>query len=149
MSQRKQVLASVTAAAIGCFTSCAREAVSSPIVVTRLMCARSACAWRKAPSARLRDSSTRRFISINPVISKAAARKATNRKKVADSLAWGNSLRRKKRSKANAESATENRPGPSPPKRLLTVTARRKHDEGASMGRATTSATPQETVARP
>src|SRR6185369_10355325 len=30
-----------------------QEAVSSPMVVTRLTCARSACAWRNASSARL------------------------------------------------------------------------------------------------
>ena len=41
VSHRMHVLASVTAAAIGWFTSCAREAVSSPIVVTRLTRARS------------------------------------------------------------------------------------------------------------
>ena len=36
VSDRTQVLASVTIAAIGCFTSCAREAVSSPMVVSLL-----------------------------------------------------------------------------------------------------------------
>jgi len=49
---------------------------------------------------------------------------------------------------AKAERPTDNRPGPKPPNRLLTVTARRKHDAGASMGHATASATPQQIVAR-
>jgi hypothetical protein len=50
--------------------------------------------------------------------------------------------------KAKAERATDNRPGPKPPKRLLTVTASRKHDAGASMGQATASATLQDITAR-
>src|SRR3989442_15280189 len=45
VSHRTQALASATAAVIGWFTSCAREAVSAPMVVTRFTCARSACAW--------------------------------------------------------------------------------------------------------
>jgi len=53
-SQRKEVLALVTAAAIGWIHFVAKEAVSSPMVVTRLTCARSACAWRSASSACLR-----------------------------------------------------------------------------------------------
>jgi len=97
----------------------------------------------------VRDSSTRRFISINAVISNVAIRKAANRKKVGDPCAGGNVLHRKKWSKAKAERATDKRPGPKPPKRLLTVTARRKHDEGASIGPASASATPQEIIARP
>jgi hypothetical protein len=87
--------------------------------------------------------------SIKAVISKVAIRKTANRKKVADSWASGNVLHRKKWSKAKAERATDKRPGPKPPKRLLTVTARRKHDEGASIGQATARATPQEIIARP
>jgi len=48
----------VTAAAIGCLISWAREAVSSPIVVTLFMCARSARFLRnrsRSSSARLRS----------------------------------------------------------------------------------------------
>src|SRR6266481_2771300 len=45
-SHRKQVLALVTAAEIGCLISCASDAVNSPIVVTLLKCARSACTCR-------------------------------------------------------------------------------------------------------
>ena len=54
-SHRTQVFASVTAAAIGCLISWASEAANSLMVVTRFMYARSACAWRKASSARLRS----------------------------------------------------------------------------------------------
>jgi hypothetical protein len=67
----------------------------------------------------LRDSSTSRFISINPVIRKVATRKTANRKKVADSWAGGKVLHRKKQSKARAERATDKRPGPKTPKSLL------------------------------
>jgi len=86
---------------------------------------------------------------MSAVTSKVAIRKTANRKKVAESGAGGNVLHRKKCSKAKAERATDRRPGPKPPKRLLTVTARRKHDEGASIGQATARAIPQEIIARP
>jgi len=81
-------------------------------------------------------------------MSSVATRKTTNRKKTAGSSAGGNVLRRKKWLKAREERPTDKRPGPRPPKRLLTVTARRKHDAGASMGQAIASAAPQEIVAR-
>jgi hypothetical protein len=83
------------------------------------------------------------------VISNAAARKTANRKSVAGSWAGGNVLHKKKESKARAERATDKSPGPKPPKRVLTVTAKRKHDAGASIGQATASAIPQEIIAKP
>jgi hypothetical protein len=51
--------------------------------------------------------------------------------------------------KAGEERTIENRPGPEPPNRLLTVTARREQDEAASIGQGTASAIPQQIVARP
>src|SRR5579863_5121949 len=119
------------------------------MVVTRLTCAKSDCARRSASWARVRDSSTRRFTSISAVISKVSITKTANRKKVAVSWAGGNVLHRKKCSNAKAERTTDKSPGPNPPKRLLAVTARRKHDEGASIGQASPRATPQEIIARP
>lgn len=53
-----QLLALVIAAAIGCFISCASEAVNSPNMLTRLMCARSASSCRsfsRSCSAHLRS----------------------------------------------------------------------------------------------
>src|SRR5580693_7975146 len=119
------------------------------MVVTRLTRAKSDCARRSASWARVRDSPTRRFTSISAVINNVAITKTAKRTKVAVSWAGGNVLHRKKCSNAKAERATDKRPGPNPPKRLLTVTASRKHDEGASIGHASTSATPQEIIARP
>ena len=54
-SQRKAAWALSTVAAIGWLTSWATEAVSCPIVATRLAWVSSACAERKASSARLRS----------------------------------------------------------------------------------------------
>jgi hypothetical protein len=51
--------------------------------------------------------------------------------------------------KAKAERPIDKSPGPNPPKRLLTATARRKHDTGASIGHATARATPLEIAAKP
>ena len=50
-SQFKAALALATVAAIGCMTSWAIEADSSPIVVTRLTCASCVCASRNASDA--------------------------------------------------------------------------------------------------
>jgi hypothetical protein len=83
------------------------------------------------------------------VTSKVAITKTKNRKKLAVSWVGGNVLHRKKYSNDKAERATDKRPGPNPPKRLLTVTARRKHDEGASIGQASARASPLEISARP
>ena len=58
VSHRKQASALVIAAAMGCLISCASDAVSSPIILTRLTCARSASTWRnlsRSCSARLRS----------------------------------------------------------------------------------------------
>ena len=44
---RKQALPLLTMPVRGWLTSCATEAASSPIMLTRLMCARSASSWRK------------------------------------------------------------------------------------------------------
>ena len=58
VSHRKQALALVIVAAMGWFISCARELASSPSMVTRFMCARSASSWRslsRSSSARLRS----------------------------------------------------------------------------------------------
>jgi len=44
---------------------------------------------------------------------------------------------------------TDKKPGPLPPKRLLAMTARKKHEEGASNGKATASATAQKMAANP
>jgi len=56
---------------------------------------------------------------------------------------------RKKRSKAIAESPTARRPGPLPPKRLLTMTASTKHEDSAFRGRAISRAIPQAITATP
>jgi hypothetical protein len=82
-------------------------------------------------------------------MSKVANTKTANRKKTAGSTAGGMVLRRNRYPKAKAESPIDKRPGPNPPNRLLTATARRKQDAGASIGHATASATPQEIAARP
>ena len=42
---RKQVLALITAADSGWLTSCGMDVAISPMVITRLTCASSACAW--------------------------------------------------------------------------------------------------------
>ena len=58
-SQRRQALPLLTTPASGWLTSCAIEAASSPMMLTRLMCARSASSWRslsRSSSARLRSS---------------------------------------------------------------------------------------------
>ena len=55
-SHRKQVLALVMTAAIGCLISCASEAVSSPMLLIRLARVRSACACRSASSACFRSA---------------------------------------------------------------------------------------------
>jgi hypothetical protein len=56
---------------------------------------------------------------------------------------------RKKTSKAIAESKTARRPGPLPPKRLLTITASTKHEDSAFRGPARSRAIPQAITATP
>jgi len=56
---------------------------------------------------------------------------------------------RKNMSKAIAESPTARSPGPRPPKRLLTIMASRKHEDGASKGPASATATAQAITANP
>ena len=57
--QRRQALALVTTAASGWLTSCAIDAASSPIVVTRPTCASSISIRRTFCSARARSVSSR------------------------------------------------------------------------------------------
>ena len=74
---RTHVSAFVTAAPIGCLISCASEAVSSPMVLTRFMCARSACSF----SARLRSSMsfiTPYHLTIFPRLSRTGTARVRN-----------------------------------------------------------------------
>jgi hypothetical protein len=86
---------------------------------------------------------------MTAAMSKVAPRKAANRRSTAGSTAGGIARRRNMYLKAKAERPIDKSPGPNPPKRLLTATARRKHDTGASIGHATARATPLEIAAKP
>ena len=84
LSHRRHVLASVIAAVMGCLSSCDSEAVSSPIMLIRLTCARSAWVCRslsRSRSARFRSlrSTTNRTLSVRVSSTAAPARSTGTR----------------------------------------------------------------------
>jgi hypothetical protein len=83
------------------------------------------------------------LFSINWLAVRVTARNTPNRKKDDGGLDSKRGGLRKKTSKAIKESATARRPGPRPPKRLLTMTASTNDEDSAFRGRAIISAAPQ------
>src|SRR5258708_21133901 len=96
-----------------------------------------------------KGSSLRFLGSINWFAARATRRNTPNRKNDEGALDRERGDGRKKRSKAIAESKTARRPGPLPPKSLLTITASTKQEDSALRGRPMIRSIPQVIQATP